>query len=241
MNIEDSEIDELSIANSYIKNSFILHAVSVGGICINHNEIEVLSYRLPHASTYFLMKDTKISRLDFSNLHLHENSLEFYNVIIKNIDRKSARIIKSEAIRANDVVLAIEYEVREMEEYRKEKKHWRSAGTYLLLWLNKWSNYYGKCWWQGVIFTVVCWMFFYGLFVVLRDIIENQPMLSAIEYIKESVNYLWLLNGLSGLLEDTGNTCWWLVIILVVIFVLGKILIGYGIYQTVAVFRRLSK
>lgn len=192
-------------------------------------------------SDFFKCYDMSLEGLNINGLSFLNGYLLAGNLNVERINRETSRLIKHEAYRANNQILGIEYKVREMNEYMKEVRHWKTASTYLLLLFNRWSNNFGKSWTRGILFTVVCWVLFYGTFVVLRDIVGNQSILSTTEYIKEFVNYLWLLNGLSGLLDDTGNTCWWLAIVLVVVFVLGKILIGYGIYQTIAAFRRLSK
>lgn len=192
-------------------------------------------------SNFFRCYDLSLRMLNMNGIAIHNGYLLVKKLNVERTNQETCRLIKHEAYRANDQILGMEYKVREMKEYMKEVRHWKTASTYLLLLLNKWSNNFGKSWTRGSLFTFVCWISCFGIFVVLRDFVGDHSVQSITGYIKESVNYLWLLNGLSGLLDDTGNTCWWLAIMLVVVFVLGKILIGYGIYQTISAFRRFGK
>lgn len=192
-------------------------------------------------NNYCEIFDCKIKQFFLINFNVISQQIKLLNLNVLNMNREAARIFKNEAYKLNNIISAIEYNALEMDEYRKEVMHWRTVSTYLLLTLNKWSNNYGKSWIRGFCFTIICWLVFFIGFVVLRDVVGEHSFLSPEGYIKEAANYLWLLNGLSGLLDETVCTSWWLASLLVVVFMLGKIFIGYGIYQTVSAFRRFGK
>ncbi|WP_461629543.1 pentapeptide repeat-containing protein [Labilibaculum euxinus] len=107
-------------------------------------------------------------------------------------------------------------------------------GELLLLNLNTISNKNGLSWFRGLTFTLVAWILFYGLFIMSRDGIGDVFFLS-IETNREGfINYLWLPSGLKDLFNDSKTTSW----LSSSIFILGKIAIAYGIYQTITAFRK---
>ena len=115
---------------------------------------------------------------------------------------------------------------------------WTSVGSFLneiiVLILNTISNKNGLSWIRGVLFTLTVWVLFYGLFIMSRDGIGDVFFLS-IEANREGfIDYLWLPSGLNNLLIDNIVISWFTS----VIFVLGKIAIAYGIYQTITAFRK---
>lgn len=185
---------------------------------------------------YLNIQSATCNKLLFNNLHFEKGFISISDLDVKELNRETAKLIKREAYRANDNILGMEYKVREMNEYRKEMRHWKSAGTYFVLWLNRWSNWYGKYWWLGVIFTVVVWVFSFSSFIICRDGWGDTFIWSDPEYMKEAVNYFWLFDGLSGL-SKCDRLNWFMIFF----FVLGKVFIGYGIYQTVSAFRRFGK
>ncbi|WP_461642850.1 pentapeptide repeat-containing protein [Labilibaculum euxinus] len=115
---------------------------------------------------------------------------------------------------------------------------WTSVGLFLnemiVLLLNTISNKNGLSWFRGLTFTLVAWILFYGLFIMSRDGIGDVFFLS-IETNREGfINYLWLPSGLKDLFNDSKTTSW----LSSSIFILGKIAIAYGIYQTITAFRK---
>ena len=108
------------------------------------------------------------------------------------------------------------------------------VGEFFLLNLNTISNKNGLSWSRGMLFTFLAWILFYGLFIMSRDGIGNEFFLS-IEANREGfINYLWLPSGLKDLFNDNKTTSW----LTSSIFILGKIAITYGIYQTITAFRK---
>ena len=105
----------------------------------------------------------------------------------------------------------------------------------ILLKLNTFSNNNGLSWFRGILFTFFVWFFFYSLFIMCRDGIGNTFFLNIPRYQEEFLKYLWLPNGFDGLFSaklSLGATS---------VFILGKIFIGYGIYQTISAFRKYGK
>jgi len=115
---------------------------------------------------------------------------------------------------------------------------WTSVGSFLneiiVLILNTISNKNGLSWIRGVLFTLTVWVLFYGLFIMSRDGVGDVFFLN-IEANREGfINYLWLPSGLNDLFIDNNAISWFTS----VIFIVGKMAIAYGIYQTITAFRK---
>ena len=158
-------------------------------------------------------------------------------------------ILKKQAILRNDNITAFHYRKNEMNSYIHElrtKKIFSQEGAVLLL--NKFSNNHGISWIRGIGFTLLSWIVSYNLFVLASDdfyCITHKGckfILFQSEFLANAIDYLWIPQGLkdlsTGLLEDHN---WWISIIMVLTFILGKILIAYGIFQTISAFRRHGK
>lgn len=184
----------------------------------------------------FAINESIISNFNLKRIYIDKNSIDISRTVIKHIDRETARFIKHEAYKINNTIGALEYKICEMNEYRKEVRKWKTGGTYLLLTLNKWSNNYGKSWQRGLLFTTVCWIVFFNLFIGFRDGFGWYFIWSNPNYIKEAVSYLWLLDGLNEI-----SKCEVVNWPMAIFFVLGKVMIAYGIYQTISAFRRFGK
>lgn len=205
-------------------------------IDINHCYITKILVETALINTYCGFFSCEIKELNLINYNVRTQQINLVNVNVKTMNREAARIFKNEAYKANDIILATEYYVLEMNKYRKEVMHWSTASIYLLLTLNKWSNNYGKSWQRGLFFTTVCWIVFFSLFIGFRDGFGWHFIWSNPNYIKEAVSYLWLLDGLNEI-----SKCEVVNWPMAIFFVLGKVMIAYGIYQTISAFRRFGK
>ena len=181
--------------------------------------------------------------------------------------RHSACLLKNEMLKINDKINFLEYKKFEMQEYKKSlTKQLHKLPTFskktnyiycelFLLWLNEHSNDFGRNWFRGIIFTTICGFVFYLLFLIpyhLDKIIllfsQSGPILWPIGIdIANLFSYFWLLNFLGPLsqwIESLDFHLWWTwpqVFLGALIYLLGKIAIGYGIYQTIAAFRKHAK
>jgi len=145
-------------------------------------------------------------------------------------DWHGARLLKNEAKKINNSISALAYYRREMELHARDL-HFRQTGDWLLLKLNALSNRYGTSWLTGLGFTVatgfVCFYFFALSVHNFRFVQPDWPGF---------LQYFWLPNGLDGLINTNHAVNGGFIGAL--FFLLGKILIAYGIYQTIAAFRK---
>jgi len=185
--------------------------------------------------------------------------IETENTNIKNInDRRTARIFKDSALKYGNNIDALEFRKEEMRLLKKERQD-KNLGFDLLLYLNGISNNHGTEWKKGFIFTFCCWIGFYLLFLITSRVDDIFAFITGKKVtwvfsndILNGVRYLWSLNFLDTLSVWVSQldfkTVWWMVllksiqlIIVFIIFILGKIAIGYGIYQTITAFRKYGK
>lgn len=217
---------ELYINNSHFQNLKI-NQMNIGLSCKIDSVV---------IAQFFSIFKSKFSLLTMSNVFVEHGHLLMEETEIIKLNRGTAQIIKREAYNSYNTILALEYKSREYEEYRKELKWSGDCGKKLLLFFNKWSNNYGLNWGKGILFIIEWWVLCFSIFIMLRDGIGTNFIWIDPKYIEEAVNYLWILNGISGFSVNE-DFSWFLVCF----FILGKIMIGYGIYQTIAAFRKYAK
>lgn len=202
---------------------------------INEMEIQYVSFE---NSLYF--NDSNINLLKIHNIHINRD-FHFRGLTVNCSDQETACFLKDQAIRQNDKILAIEIKAQEITQYRKwllnnNKWHKRlRSSDWWMLELNTLSNKNGIDWGRGVVFTIGIWMFCFSLYIIVRDGWGDTFIFSDKEYLKESIEYLWLLNGI----EDLSKLDWSKISICALFpYFAGKILIAYGIYQTISAFRK---
>lgn len=158
-------------------------------------------------------------------------------------------ILKNQALARNDNINAMEYRKKELLSYTQELKRLGTKHSErFVLFLNKISNNHGINWLLGIAFTLSAWFLFYILFVMAEDnfyclfhkgcsfiLFDNK-------FWANGINYLWIPQGLNDLsLGLYKNNFWLSSLLMIIFFILGKILIAYGIFQTISAFRRHGK
>jgi hypothetical protein len=186
------------------------------------------------------------------------------------LDKVTSRVIKNLLLNSNDKIGSINYHVREMEEHwysiapkwlitiahkleqtaiflgmKKESdlKHLGSVNTkpflgeqktikldWLLLTFNRYSNFYGSKWYYGIFFTILVGFFFYTLKAAF--IYDFDPF-GVDFFLGHFILFLYPLNSFE--IPKTS-----LSFFPILIELLGRIFIGYGIYQTIAAFRKFK-
>lgn len=233
MNIDNQGI--LRISGSGVSN-MRLNSLINNGVLIFDNENDIGEITL----------DSAISR----------GILNTGRTLIKAVkDRETARLIKDSAIKNNNFIDAIEYKAKEIDLYKIDKDSNKIPGTSFLLWLNKWSNYHGLRWRRGIWFTLGTSLGFYllFLFIVRIDALIYWTSGEDVEWTAEGdiLNYfkfLWptdfsgiIESNLERIISDSSWSNYIQVIFAAMMFVIGKIVTSYGIYQTISAFRKYGK
>jgi hypothetical protein len=205
-------------------------------VYFNQAIINEISFTNILFDVYVSFNEATIKKIKVDNVVFNKTALSLSGTTIDNVaDEQSARLLKYEAIRASNQYMALELKAKEL---RLLNKHLplslKNLKEKIVLTSNYLSNDYGQDWIRGIIFTIVSWIIFFSLFIIIRDGWGNTFIWSESYYLKEAANYFWILNGMEGFGSKTN----WVEFI---IFFLGKIFIGYGIYQTISAFRKYGR
>lgn len=181
---------------------------------------------------YVSLNDANIHHVEINNSIFAKYYLSLSGAKIHEVKNEyTARTLKNEAIKAANTPMAIQMKAKELDFYYCSLEWRKNLFEKLPLWLMKYSNKYGEDWFRALVFILCCWVAFFSLFVISRDGLGTTFIWSDISYLKEAINFLWLLNSSKDI--ESIRTIWQ-----VVFFLLGKISIAYGIYQLIAAFRK---
>ena len=191
-----------------------------------------------------IMQNIKANLFSLTNSVVTGSVSLAYNVkFAKTSGRYTDCILKHEAQKIGDAVNYLKYRKEEQikiyEEVLSDKKYLKWFADWFVAKLNFISTDFGQSWVRGVVFTVVSAMICVFILQYKSDqIIFTTNISSIIDYLpiywNDVMTFLWLPNIIhkgSVSIADGSMT----------IFVIGKILIGFGIYQTITAFRRHGK
>ncbi len=160
--------------------------------------------------------------------------------------RETYRILKHEALQLNDHIGAIRYYKEEMNEFYRELGN-KTKWDKVTLWLNRISSNYGTSQGRGVLFTIIVTFLFYNLFLLavhiegVTTVSINWSWASLLENFGTNLKgYLQFLNVTNwdyepiGIKKESYNGAY-------AILVLGRLFVGFGIYQTVQAFRKYGR
>jgi hypothetical protein len=206
-------------------------------------------------------KKVEFSESEFNSIKLvntvFEDSVSFENVSCKTIkidqtvfekatffddfkvlnpescSRKSLRIVKQQLQKADNRIDYNRFKIYELDAFKRElhNKEWKDK---FILWLNDISSKHGTDWFQGIKFTVIIGFLFYSLYFSLYFYDYD------FEFSGESVNrfftgyFKYLIPSYKSPFGDSALSN----VFQIITFILGKIFIGYGIYQTIQSFRK---
>lgn len=188
------------------------------------------------------IRNVYVNKITFNGTVVPGNIQDNNSLQLAIADGNTARLLKHEARRINNSISAVAYNKIEMKLYA-ETLSIRKFADWSMLRLNFISNNYGSDWLWGIVFTIACGLICYSMFIISVfgfglfwednwNFIYNDN-----KFWSGFVNYFWLPTGFNALIKDDivqggirgGFT-----------FITGKIMIAYGIYQTVAAFRKYT-
>lgn len=248
-NIYGINIGDIKIHKSYIDGILSLSdccfrkirfdEVSVNGNIIENN----VSYAtLDNIETATILKNQALKQSNikqYNHYRAEEQERLFRNSISDPLNKlankirgvKTKKTIRTKVNQCLDGILVFFYSMI-IAPFSKEG---------IVLWFNKYSNNFGLSWWRGMLFTISVAFIFYTLFfITINSVIWFDNPLNWLifqpNYWKYVFEYLWLPDGIKELKEAPYSSLWsyiW--------FIFGKIVIAYGIYQTISAFRKYSK
>lgn len=166
---------------------------------------------------------------DIEESHKRESSLRKI--------RESFRIIKNELRKENNHIESMKFHHLEMKTYHEELKcdRYKNISKEIILYLNKISNNYGLKWERGVVFTLSVSLIFYILFLYSVGLRLEFTPTSVGQWIKHLLQFINLTNWNYAPFGINEYDYAYLILFI------GRIFIGYGIYQTVQAFRQYGK
>ncbi|MES2108552.1 MAG: hypothetical protein V4577_07390 [Bacteroidota bacterium] len=188
------------------------------------------------------IRDVHLAHIDFSGTVVPGNVQDNHTLIRAIKDKDTARLLKNEAKKINNSISAIAYYKAEVAHHAKTLS-FKQLGDAIILRLNSWSNNYGLNWLQGVAFTIISGLICFTSFIIsVNGISIVYDSSSSFLFFREQfwagfLNYFWLPTGFETLV-GTNSTHVAGGLLGAIFFILGKVLIAYGIYQTIAAFRK---
>lgn len=199
----------------------------------------------------------------FNELDLTKSVIEkgvyFLDTQIEKSNRETFRIIKHEFIKQNNRIESLKYHSREMKEYEKElfgsKKdlnfaiirflrdlyHVFTKGDItnkFIVFINRISNGYNDKPFRGISFTLLTTVFFYLIFLFTIKLENNIDYSYSIKYLGTNFKQILQLLNIGNWDYKPFNLNYdWAYGILVI----SRIIIGFGIYQTVQAFRKFGR
>lgn len=233
----------LDFENNTIKNleAHFSNIQSDGILRLFNNKIALCNMNSICNRGIIFFEENEILEITLENaVNLGVVELEDTDINTQNItNRKTARILKDSAYKSNNVIDALKYRMIELDIHRKEKGTiWYDK---IILWLNKWSNNHNRNFIWGIGFTIGVATLFFWLINYLgttERIFELNWRFDFTGFGNVWKKYLDVLNvlnfrdKLNGIeLNAIGET----------LFLVAKIFVAYGMYQTVSAFRKYSK
>lgn len=174
----------------------------------------------------------------------HFDKVAFFNdVEIENLNRcdlKTIRVIKNQLLKTENKIDYLKYNALEQNNLLSNKS--LNFNDRTLLELNKKSNDFGNNWTKGVVFTLKKGVMFFSLLIIVNSFItSNYPLSININWnfapfsqvLTEFLKFVFSLGFDNQEIQSNG--------FLYLIFIIAKIYIGYGIYQTIAAFKKYGK
>lgn len=153
--------------------------------------------------------------------------------------------LKNQSLGRNDNTHALEYRKEEMRSYSSELKQQKGRfSEKIVLRLNCLSSVHGTRWDIALVFTVTVWFLFFSIFMWIREgfSFSGEFLPFTKPFWDGAVKFLWLPEGIEMLTDAINNSqCVGAVISMIAFYLLGKVGIGYGIFQTISAFRKHGK
>lgn len=244
---ETSFINLSKLANSGL-NINIYETIFKEFVTFDENYIFYLQIEGTHFQNNFFLPKRFVSIFNIllNERHYISTPKNNGNSIINSVHSSVWVLLKHQAIQKNDIISALKYKRYEMNSYEKEIKKDGTNYDRIVLWLNRVSNSHGLNWGKGVGFTfIVLSISFPIYFWASCDLSLNssyKPIFYYKEFWLEAVQFLWLPSGMGNFSKYVKSDISILSSVsLIVSFLIGKILIGYGIFQTISAFRKHGK
>lgn len=158
---------------------------------------------------------------------------------VKLFDLNTLRTIKAQLLKADNKIDYNRVNAYEQRKYFQELT-FKNPDFFILL-LNRMSNDFGISWLKGIWFTLKCSFLFFVALLIVNNFVESNYPLSINpthnwakfeQILSEFLKFIFSFGFTSPGFQSNG--------FLFLIFIIAKIFIGFGIYQTIAAFRKFK-
>ena len=180
-----------------------------------------------------------MSRCTIDNLDLVGTRIQsglFLGSNIRSDNRETYRIIKDSYEKANNRVEALHYHALEMNMLLGETKPF--SKDWWILSLNKWSSNHGTDWRRGVLFTLTVALLFFSAYMFFRGSRLCFEIVCIDRFLSQYFAFIFPIRELKTEMIDLDKGGAWAMILS---DLLGRIFIGFGIYQTITAFRKFRR
>ena len=174
--------------------------------------------------------DDKYSKPDIVESD-YESSVRFIGDIPLFNKKETYRIFKNQLDKIGDYTTALDFKKLEMKTYQQFTD--LKSNEKIILWFNKCSNDFDSNWIQGVAFTFGCGILFSYLTLINTDNYFWDICLKNFSFDKVFTNLIKFMSPIHDLhyIENQSAVAY-------LFDFLGRIFVGYGIYQTIQAFRK---
>ncbi|CAI9673991.1 hypothetical protein [Elizabethkingia anophelis] len=244
--------DEIYIKDCEFNGSCIFEKIGVGNITsfrikessfnkqVYYDSSDLYSIQIE--SSFFRdivsFQNTTCNSIKFNRTHFEKIAF-FSNIKIiakHRMDMNTIRIIKAQLLKAENKIDYLEFKKHEFELYRKSLNK-NKNGSRAILWLNKFTSNYNTNWIQGIVVTLMYGFIFYViLYLVVFGLGEMANVLTENRFWLGYFKYMIIPNFTSpfGEIELSRWNQY-------LFFILGKISVTYGLYETIQSFRKYGK
>lgn len=242
--------DTLEIENNGIIDFSHLYIKPQGYLIVRNITNGIMNFSYSNILGTLNIQDSHFDEINFDKCTTR-GLLNYENIDVKRFkSRETITRIKDSFNKKGDVINALTYRGVEMSKYCSELwkdvnnwKMWKLTDIFLLF-LNTISNNNGRWWFQGGLFTISMAFIFYSCYslsmgeIVWSNNYENWTIFDP-DFWKKVLGFLWLpnLEEFKELTKPGSKASLWSYSW----FILGKIFIAYGIYQTISAFRKYGK
>ena len=237
---------QLESVSSEARNSSFIYdnCVFERSAYFDKSYIDVLTIQSSFFKDIVSFQEAYVNAVSFKNIHF--DKVAFFNnfmILKKNsIDLGTIRIIKNQLFKTENKIDYQTYNVMEQNLLLMDLN--LNLNDKILLILNKKSNYFGSSWIRGVGFTISLGLIGFNAMLFANNFINSDyqyiinpfsdlPRASFQEMIREWLKFTFSFDLRTDKSYDSNGY-------LLLIFYFFKIFIGYGVYQTIAAFRKHS-
>lgn len=193
---------------------------------------DICTFNNVEFNSNFILVNTHFEKNAFFGKLLELNSVKLF-------DLNTLRTIKAQLLKADNKIDYNRVNAYEQRKYFQELT-FKNPDFFILL-LNRMSNDFGISWLKGIWFTLKCSFLFFVALLIVNNFVESNYPLSINpthnwakfeQILSEFLKFIFSFGFTSPGFQSNG--------FLFLIFIIAKIFIGFGIYQTIAAFRKFK-